>query len=48
MFHHVALVGTDVLDERSASITKVTNIDELGTTLTVTTTDELCEEIQGI
>jgi hypothetical protein len=32
----VALVGTDVSDERSASIIRVTRIGELGTTLAVT------------
>jgi hypothetical protein len=33
----VALVRTDVLEERDASIIKVTRIDELGTTLAVAT-----------
>jgi hypothetical protein len=36
MFHHVALVGTDVLEELSASLSRVTRIGELGTTLAVT------------
>jgi hypothetical protein len=34
--HGVALVGTDVAEERSTSIIKVTRIGELGTTLAVT------------
>jgi hypothetical protein len=33
---HVALVRTDVFEERSTSIIRVTRIDELGTTLAVT------------
>jgi hypothetical protein len=33
---HVALVRTDVSEERSASIIRVTRISELGTTLAVT------------
>jgi hypothetical protein len=36
MLRHMALVGTDVLEEPSASIMWVTRIDELGTTLAVT------------
>jgi hypothetical protein len=36
MLHRVALVRTDVLEEHSASIIKVTKIGELGTTLAVT------------
>jgi hypothetical protein len=36
MLHHVALVRTDVWQELSASIIRVTNIGELGTTLAVT------------
>jgi hypothetical protein len=31
MLHHVALVRTDVSEERSASIIRVTTIGELGT-----------------
>jgi hypothetical protein len=38
MFRHVALVGTDVLEECSASIIWVTRIGELGTALAVTNT----------
>jgi hypothetical protein len=38
MSHRVALVRTDVLEERSASIIGVTRISELGTTLAVTST----------
>jgi hypothetical protein len=30
MLHHVALVGTDALEELSASIIRVTRISELG------------------
>jgi hypothetical protein len=37
MFRRVALVRTDVLEERSASIIRMTRIAELGTTLAVTT-----------
>jgi hypothetical protein len=36
MLHRVALVRTDVSEERSASIIIVTRIGELGTTLAVT------------
>jgi hypothetical protein len=36
MLRHVALVKTDVSDELSDSIIRVTRIDELGTTLSVT------------
>jgi hypothetical protein len=36
MLHHVALVRTDVSEELSASFIRVTRIDELGTTLAVT------------
>jgi hypothetical protein len=36
MLHRVALVRTDVSEELSASFIKVTRIDELGTTLAVT------------
>jgi hypothetical protein len=35
MLHHVALVITDVSEERSASLIRVTRIDELGATLPV-------------
>jgi hypothetical protein len=35
MFRHVALVTTEVSEERSASIIRVTRIGELGTTLAV-------------
>jgi hypothetical protein len=45
MLHRVALVGTNVLEEPSASIIRVTRIGELGTRLAVTTTDASCEEI---
>jgi hypothetical protein len=36
MLHRVALVRTDVSEERIASIIRVTRIDELGTLLAVT------------
>jgi hypothetical protein len=36
MLRHVALVKTDVSEERSASIISVTRIDELGKMLAVT------------
>jgi hypothetical protein len=36
MLHRVDLVRTDVSEELSASFTRVTRIDELGTTLAVT------------
>jgi hypothetical protein len=36
MLRHVVLVRTDVSEESSASIIKVTRIGELGTTLAVT------------
>jgi hypothetical protein len=36
MLCHVALVRTDVLEEPSASIIRVTRIGELGTTLVIT------------
>jgi hypothetical protein len=36
MLHQVALVRTDVAEERIASIIRVTKIGELGTTLAVT------------
>jgi hypothetical protein len=36
MLRHVALVRTDVSEERSATIIRVTRIGDLGTTLAVT------------
>jgi hypothetical protein len=36
MLHRVAVVRTDVSEELSASVIKVTRIGELGTTLAVT------------
>jgi hypothetical protein len=36
ILHHVALVRTDVSEECSSSIIRVTRIGELGTTLAVT------------
>jgi hypothetical protein len=43
MLRRVALVRTDVSEERSASFIRVTKICELGTTLALTT-DARCEE----
>jgi hypothetical protein len=45
MLRRVALVRTNVSEERSASIIRVTRIGELGTTLTVIATDARCEEV---
>jgi hypothetical protein len=45
MLRRVANVSTDVSEEPSATIIRVTRIGELGTTLAVTTTDSDCEEI---
>jgi hypothetical protein len=45
MLHRVALVRTDVSEEPSASIIRVTRIGELGTTLAVNRTDARCEEL---
>jgi hypothetical protein len=45
MLRRVALVRTDVSEERSASFIRVTGIGELGTTLAVITTDARCENI---
>jgi hypothetical protein len=39
----VALVRTEVSEERSASFIRVTRIGELGITLAVTTTDARCD-----
>jgi hypothetical protein len=39
MLPHVDLVRTDVSEELSASFIKVTRIDELGTTLAVTSNE---------
>jgi hypothetical protein len=41
MLHHVALVRTDVLEELSATIIRVTKISELGTKLTVTSSEQV-------
>jgi demethoxyubiquinone hydroxylase (CLK1/Coq7/Cat5 family) len=43
ILRRVALVRTDVSEELSASIIRVTRIGELGATLAVTTTDARCE-----
>jgi hypothetical protein len=44
ILRRVALVRTDVSEERSASIIRVTRIGELGTTLAVTSSDARYEE----
>jgi hypothetical protein len=41
MLRHVALVRSDVLEEHSTSIIKVTRIGELGTTLAVTSNQRM-------
>jgi hypothetical protein len=46
MLRRVTLIRTGVSEELSAPIIKVTRIGELGTTLAVTSTDSLREEIQ--
>jgi hypothetical protein len=48
MLRRVAVVRTDVMEERIASITKVTRIGKLGTALAALTTDARCEEIPSI
>jgi hypothetical protein len=45
MLRRVALVRTDVSEEPSASIIRVTRIGELRTTLASLATDARCEEI---
>jgi hypothetical protein len=45
MLRRVAFVRTDVSEEFSAYIIRVTRIGELGTTLAVTRNDVCCEEI---
>jgi hypothetical protein len=44
----VTLVITDVSEERSASITRVTRIDELGTTLAVPLKRRFLQEAHGV
>jgi hypothetical protein len=46
MLHSVALVRTDVSEERSASIMRMTRIGEIGTTLAYLATDARYEDIQ--
>jgi hypothetical protein len=43
ILHHVALVRIDISEERSASIIRLTRIDELGTTLAYLAADACCE-----
>jgi hypothetical protein len=45
MLPRVALVGTDVSEECSATIIRVKRIGELGTTVAVASKDASCEEI---
>jgi hypothetical protein len=46
MLCYVALVRTEVLEEHSASIIRVTRIGELGM-LAITNNDARCEEVLG-
>jgi hypothetical protein len=41
MLHHVAIVITDVSEELSASIIRVTSISELGTALALTSNQRM-------
>jgi hypothetical protein len=45
MLRRVALVETDVSEERIASIIRLTKIGELGTALAVLAAEGRCEEI---
>jgi hypothetical protein len=47
IFRRFALVRTDVSEELSASIIRVTRIIELGTTLAVTSTDSCHPDVGG-
>jgi hypothetical protein len=44
MLRRVALVRTEILEELSTSIIRVTRIGELGTTLAVTSNEEIQSE----
>jgi hypothetical protein len=48
MLHRVALVGTDVSEELSASIIKVGRIGKLGTTLALSSNRRALEEVDGM
>jgi hypothetical protein len=48
MLHRVALVRTDVLEERSASFIRVAKIGELGTTLAVTSKLEFLHSVRQL
>jgi hypothetical protein len=48
MLRSVALVRTDVSEEFSTSIIRVSRFGELETTLAVTATDTRCEEILSL
>jgi hypothetical protein len=45
MLHYVALVSTDILEERITFINRVTRIGELATILAITSNRRCCEEI---
>jgi hypothetical protein len=45
MLRHVAFVRTDVSEERSTSIIRLTRIGELGTTLAVTNGDTFLQNV---
>jgi hypothetical protein len=45
MLRRVALITTNVSENRSTSIIRVTRIVEPGTTLAVASNDERCEEV---
>jgi hypothetical protein len=45
MVRHVALVRTDVSEELSASISRVTRIGELGTTLAVSSNRRMLRRV---
>jgi hypothetical protein len=48
MLRHVALVRTDVSEELSASYIRVTRIDELGTTLAVTSNQRMLRSVRQL
>jgi hypothetical protein len=48
MLRHVALVRTDVSEERSASIIRVTRIGELGTTLALTINRRISSRLASV
>jgi hypothetical protein len=48
MVWHVALVRTDVSEEPSASIIRVTRLSELGTTLAISSNRRFLQEPHGL